>query len=176
MPQRRGIFLINKKFQLRFAFYVCSWLLALSFIYPSLIYTLFDYFVRYVSLDPMGPDLARLQGIRAEMIRLLVFLQALFLCVTLLVSVFLSHRIAGPLHKLRLFLEAAKDGNFGKELHFRKYDHFKELAHSFNGLRSTVIRIPESVVPRLEKILPQTSGEARAELEKALEELRSFKA
>jgi hypothetical protein len=38
---KRSIILINKDFQFRFSFYVCSWLIALSFVYPLIIANVF---------------------------------------------------------------------------------------------------------------------------------------
>ena len=125
-PYRRNIFLINKKFQFRFAFYVCSWLVALSFVYPLIVHSLFEYFVRYAMLDPTGPSIDSLQGTRKEILTLLVALQVIFLVVTFLISIFMSHRIAGPLHKLSRFFADARDGKLEQKLFFREKDHFQD--------------------------------------------------
>ncbi|MGZ3688938.1 MAG: hypothetical protein ACXVBW_11590, partial [Bdellovibrionota bacterium] len=100
MPYRRSIFLINKPFQLRFAFYVCSWIFGLSICYPFIIYNLFDYFIRYLSVDPNGPGLNTLNQMRHDLLWLLFLLELVFVSFTFLLSIFLSHKIAGPLYKL----------------------------------------------------------------------------
>jgi len=82
MPYRRSIFLINKRFQLRFSLYVCSWLFALSLIYPLIIHNLFELFVRHAALDPTGPALSQLEQTRTNVFWLLVFLQLMFLGIT----------------------------------------------------------------------------------------------
>src|SRR5580704_15178127 len=110
MRHRRSKLLINRRFQLRYCFYVCSWLFALSMIYPWLIYTVFDFLLNYLSKDPMGPDLANLREKRQEIIEWLVFLQVVFMGLTGVVSLFLSHRIAGPLYKLRQFMAKVRNG------------------------------------------------------------------
>ncbi len=134
MAYKRSIFLINKPFQLRHSFYVCSWLFVLSLIYPWIIYTLFNYFLAYMKLDPMGPELARIESTKGDMLKLLAFLQILFLVVTFSVNIFISHRIAGPLYKLRRFFEQAGKGNMSPKLQFRKGDHFQDLAMSYNEM------------------------------------------
>lgn len=186
MAYRRSIFLINKKFQLRFALYVCSWLFALSLIYPLIIHNLFDFFVRSAALDPMGPALTRLEETRGQMLWLLVLLQLLFLGVTFLISVFMSHRIAGPLYKLRKFFEEARNGNFRQQLFFRKNDHFHELADDYNdmvqGIRTILgknVDTASAAISRIEKALvqlePATQATGRKELEEALAALREIR-
>src|SRR5690242_13084344 len=103
MAYRRSIFLINRRFQLRFAFYVCSWLVALSFVYPFIIANLFDYFIRYMALDPMGPAMSAVLRTRHDLLSLLVIMQVIFLSLGFLISIFMAHRIAGPLYKLSKF-------------------------------------------------------------------------
>lgn len=133
---RRNIFLINRPFQMRFSFYVCSWLFALSFVYPIIIYNLFNYLARYLQLDPNGPGLAAIQGTRKEVLLLLVVFQVIFLIITFMISVFLSHRIAGPLYKLKSFFRQNGDGKLSPEIHFREHDHFKDVADEYNQMLS----------------------------------------
>jgi sensor histidine kinase YesM len=131
---RRNAFLIDRPFQLRFSFYVCSWLFALSIVYPLIIYSLFNYFLRYLSLDPNGPSLVGLQDVKGQIVWLLVVFQLVFLVVTFLISIFVSHRIAGPLYKLRRFFNEAKAGQMGQTLRFRKKDHFQNVAAEYNEM------------------------------------------
>src|SRR4051812_17389216 len=98
--RNRKIFLINKPFQIRFSFYVCSWLIALSLVYPLIISNLFEYFMRYMALDPLGPSVQSLEQIRRDLLILIGILQIILISVTLLISIFMSHRIAGPLFKV----------------------------------------------------------------------------
>ncbi len=179
-PYRRSTFLINRKFQFRFALYVCSWLLALSFVYPLIVYNLFDYFVRYASLDPHGPSIQALQDTRHEVLLLLFLLQVIFLFVTFLISIFMSHRIAGPIYKLSKTLRELKNGNIDQELHFRDKDHFRDLAIEYNemlkGLRhhfgSTDATALKNATTSLERSIETASAEAKPSLEKALAALR----
>lgn len=179
MLHRRSIFLINKRFQLRFSFYVCSWLIALSFAYPLIISNLFDYFLRYLALDPMGPALANIEKTRQELLELLLVMQVIFLSLTFLISIFMSHKIAGPLYKLRRFFAEAKEGNYSQKLTFRKRDYFQELVPAYNAMMESVVRdigmskrgIQEAI-PHLEKAFEGAEGESKAELKIALSILK----
>jgi sensor histidine kinase YesM len=179
MAYRRSIFLIDKRFQLRFAFFVCSWLFGLSLVYPLLVYNLFEFFSRYLAVIPGAPTTARLEDTRYKIILLLVVLQALFLGITFLISIFVSHRIAGPLYKLKRFMTDAGAGQINAFLRFRDSDHFKDVAETYNemttGIRGILrknFETAEMAVARLEKLRPQLPSPARAELDELIAALR----
>ncbi len=185
---KRRIFLINKRFQFRFAFYVCSWLIALSFAYVMVISTLFDYFIRYVAADPMGPAIAGLEKTRSDLLWLLVLMQGILIILTFLVSIFMSHKIAGPLYRLRKFFQEARTGNIEQRLRFRKGDYFPELAEDYNGMMEGVMtrvlktrELAQAAIPRIEKAiilssLPEAKSlqEAKNELDAALAALQEI--
>ncbi|MGE4233453.1 MAG: HAMP domain-containing protein [Bacteriovoracia bacterium] len=138
MVYKRAKFLINKKFQLKFAFFVCSWIFALSMIYPILIYNLFEYFVHAIQ----DPSTAHAYNLTADKIKelekqvlfLLGILQLVFLSITFVLSIFISHRIAGPVYRIRKALEEVGRGNFDQRVTLRKTDHFHELQDTFNEM------------------------------------------
>jgi len=151
IPYRRRNFLINKSFQLRFCLYTCSWIFALSLVFPYIIYNLFDFFLRYVMLDPMGPALGDITRLRQEMTWLLVAAESFFLVLTFAISIFISHRIAGPLYKLNMFFAKAKNGELREELYFRKSDHFQEIAGAFNEMMREVGSHAQAAKAAIEK-------------------------
>jgi methyl-accepting chemotaxis protein len=176
---KRSVFLINRSFQLRFCLYVCSWLIALSAVYPVVVYNLFGYLIRYVSLDPFGPPLEGILRTRSEVLWLLVAFEVVFALMTFGISIFMSHRIAGPLFKLARFLEGARSGNLRDRLTFRKTDHFQDLAIRYNemldGLRGLVSKNQEKIATatsRVEAAMKGAPAETKRELEGALASLR----
>jgi hypothetical protein len=72
MPVRRARFLINQKFQLRFSFYVCSWIFALSLAYPLIIYNLFEFFIKYATVKVADSSVQVLTSMKGEIIGLLI--------------------------------------------------------------------------------------------------------
>lgn len=137
MLYKRANFLINKRFQLRFSFFVCSWIFALSMIYPIIIYNIFEYFLK-IAADPTlhagGLTVDRVKAIESQVLMLLGVLQLLFLLITFMLCIFLSHRIAGPLYKLRNSMQEVARGNLDLRITFRKNDHFMELQDQFNEM------------------------------------------
>jgi nitrogen fixation/metabolism regulation signal transduction histidine kinase len=112
---------------------------------------------------------------------LLVFLQLAVMSVMFLVSIFLSHRIAGPIYKLSKSMELARDGKLEGPIYFRKNDHFKEVADLFNSMMARLNERTKSredgiqaAVSSLEVALQkQPSIEARASIEEALRNLKA---
>jgi sensor histidine kinase YesM len=176
---KRSVLLINRRFQLRFSFYVCSWLFGLSIMYPMLIYNLYDFFFRYLAVDPNGPELAVLESTRNQMMILLVLLQVFFLGITFFISLFISHRIAGPLYKLKQYMKRAGEGKM-EALHFRERDYFKELEEGFNemivSLKAQRSDPSTAAMVHLQKALdklPASDTEVRQELQSALKTLQN---
>lgn len=137
MLYKRANFLINKKFQLKFAFYVCSWIFALSMVYPLIIYNIFEYFLQMVAQGGEAHAALSVEKIKAvenQVLLLLGILQLLFLGITFMLSIFLSHRIAGPLYKLKKSMEEVARGNLDLRITFRKNDHFMDMQDTFNDM------------------------------------------
>ena len=53
-------------------------------------------------------------------------------------SIFLTHRVAGPLFRFEKTLEEMKKGNFTPEIRLRSKDEAKELARMFNEFNTTI--------------------------------------
>jgi sensor histidine kinase YesM len=182
MAYRRSIFLIDRVFQLRFSFYVCAWVVALCFVYPLIVFNLFDFFLRFLgthglTVPPQAID--SIKSTRQEILWLLILLQACYLVLSFLLSLFISHRIAGPVYKLRLAFEQIRNGNVREAVRFRTKDHFVEVAEDFNsmmehfnkGFDDNIERLG-SAIGKLEKVSAKLEGDDRRSLDEALGLLR----
>lgn len=120
---KRSIFIINPVFQYRFAFVICSLVLLVSLVYPITIYDLYE---KVILLQPGNED--KLEESRMNLLYLLFILEFAFIGIVFVVSIFMSHKIAGPLYKLQNYLRDIREGGDVKSLFFRDGDHFHELA------------------------------------------------
>lgn len=171
---RRRILLINRPFQIRFAIYVCSWLFVLSIIYPMLVSQLYDWFFRYVAADPNGPMIPFLQKSRHDMMFWLTLMQVCFMLMTFLMSLFMSHRIAGPIYKLSKFLNELRNGSLAR-VGFRKQDHFQEIAQDYNFAVESISDQISASKAHLERALATVKDDAtRKEIEGAKKALDYF--
>ncbi len=79
-----------------------------------------------------------------------------------LVSLFLSHRIAGPVYRLEKTLEEVATGNLSQRITLRKNDDLKELATSTNKM----IRVLSGRIEGLRDDAAVAEGKLRKLLEK----------
>jgi nitrogen fixation/metabolism regulation signal transduction histidine kinase len=103
-------------------------------VYPLIIYNLFEYFMQIISAPHEPITSERVKELQTQVLLLLGVLQLVFLVITFIISIFLSHRIAGPLYRLRKSMEEVAKGNFDQRINFRKADHFMELQDVFNEM------------------------------------------
>lgn len=107
-------------------------------VYPIIIYNVFEYFLQLMQQSGDTAHLSltteKIKAVENQVLMLLGVLQLLFLGITFMLSIFLSHRIAGPLHKLRRSMEEVSRGNLDLRITFRKNDHFTELQDTFNDM------------------------------------------
>jgi nitrogen fixation/metabolism regulation signal transduction histidine kinase len=120
-----------------------------------------------MTLDPSGPTIESIQQVKRNIIYLLIFFQAVFLCVTFLISIFMSHRIAGPLYKLKTFFKMNGKGKLSPDLRFRKSDHFQDVAEDYNhmmgAIRSDMAKLHALVLEStndLDSIIASGSGDS----------------
>ena len=169
MFKRRSQFLINKRFQLRFCFYVTSWIVALTLVYPLVIHNLYDSFIEIAKDTGNYEIVDSLKVKRAEVTNVLIWIQVFLIGVMVILSVYVSHRIAGPLYKLGLYFAAGKEGNFLRGLTFRKSDHFKEVAVAYNGMMDALADRLESEQKRIDGAIAKIEKGDKAE---AISELK----
>ncbi len=106
-------------------------------IYPIIIYSIFEYFLNILQSGQVinaVVDVEKVKTLQNQMLLLLGVLQLLVLSITFILSLFLSHRIAGPLYKLRKSMDELGKGNLDLRITFRKNDHFVELQDTFNDM------------------------------------------
>ncbi len=128
---KRKIYLINPNFQLRFSLYVCLFLFISSLIYPVTIYNLVTELALKVST--VSPEItAQVTERKKDLIIFLSLWQLGFTVMIFVVCIFISHKIAGPIYKLRKYLQAIKNNNPQGRLFFRNGDYFPEVAEDFN--------------------------------------------
>lgn len=181
MDLRRSVFLLNRPFQLRFSFYVCSWLIALALAYPLIISNLFDYFIHYLAVDPAGPPLATLEKTRQDLLWLLITMHIVLISLTFLISIFMSHKIAGPLYKLVQHFHLVKAGKLDQKLSFRTTDYFQDICQEYNDMIENLrVRIEnhrsgtQEMILLAEKLSASERLSGNSELMSLLERLKAL--
>jgi len=115
--------------------FISSLVLLVSLPYPLAIYAIIEYF--FSKLD--GGTGAGIQGIaesfqqnKKELILFLIAWQIGFTIFVFIFSIFQSHKIAGPIYKLRKLFDEIKAGSIPQDIRFRNGDHFFDVADDVN--------------------------------------------
>jgi signal transduction histidine kinase len=144
---KRSTFLINPSFQLKFSLIVCSIIFLSTLVYPVII---FDFFNVFVAQNPSA-----VQNVVNTQRNLIIFLFVVQLIITTLVFIvfiFLTHKIAGPMFKLKNHLASIREGNPITPLTFRNGDYFADVAEEVSLFLDTVAHNQESDFAYIEEV------------------------
>lgn len=126
---QRKRFVTDPKYQLRAAMFVVACILPMSLIYPVVILQVFDFFQSQANLDTETAEV-----FRSGLMWRLIALQSIFVLFILGMTLYLTHKTAGPLYKLRQHIRLILDGKAPGYLGFRKGDAHVEVAQDLNRL------------------------------------------
>lgn len=136
---KRSVFLINPAFQLKFSLIVCSVILVSTFVYPFIIY---DFFNLVVASLPNPPEL--IVDAQKNLITYLVLIQLVITILVFIVFIFITHKIAGPMFKLKNHLAGIREGKSVSPLNFRSGDYFQDVAEEVSLFLETIESNQES--------------------------------
>jgi methyl-accepting chemotaxis protein len=135
MKRQRKRYLINKKYQLGLLVILLS--IIFLVIYVSVVAT--HYFVlasiiakmEQSSSIPTGMELIQ-ASIKPAVI--IVPIVVVISAIAVVYIIFISHRTAGPLHKLKSVMGKVGEGDLSMRLKFRRNDEIHDVAESFNKM------------------------------------------
>ncbi|RLD16475.1 MAG: hypothetical protein DRI36_05630 [Caldiserica bacterium] len=91
----------------------------------------------YGTTDKYGDDVRivkRQEIVKPIILKAIVISGIASIIIVGIFMIFYSHRIAGPVYRLRKSLEKVAEGDYSVRITFRKKDEFKELAEAFNKM------------------------------------------
>lgn len=175
---KRSIFVINPKFQYYFAFLICSLVFVASLIYPI---TIYDIYAKVIELQPQQAQ--ELSGNREQLLTLLFVVQVAFVGLVFVLCIFISHKIAGPLYKLKNYLIDIREGKEITPLYFRKGDNFHDVAEEvtltmefFNEQRAQdfeYLNEVSSYIANLSLVVPEDKKPVLNEIQRKLSQIQS---
>ncbi len=158
---------------------ICFIVFLSSLIYPLTIYDLFNSFIQST---PSAMTQMELEEKRKALILWLSVYQAALCAIIFIVSIFISHKIAGPLFKLTTFFKKVSAGVNPGRLFFRSGDHFLELADDYNDAMETIqenhnadfayISEVNSYISNLSQVVPEDKRPVLEEIVQKLTEIQ----
>ncbi len=144
---KRSTFLINPPFQLKFSLIVCSIIFLSTLVYPVII---FDFFSLFVAQNPSAVQ--NVVNTQRNLIIFLFVIQVIITALVFIVFIFLTHKIAGPMYKLKNHLASIREGNPITTLTFRNGDYFPDVAEEVSLFLDTVAHNQESDFAYIEEV------------------------
>lgn len=135
MKTSRASLLINKPFQIRFIFYSIFLVVLVAVIVAGSNLYFFQGLLDEAAKVGVGnadPFYQYLLDTRQRLVVASVVASLLIGVVIIIMSLLLSHRVAGPIYHLVTYLQKKRDGEIQGPLQFRDKDFFPELASSLN--------------------------------------------
>lgn len=133
MFNRRKRYFVKKKLQFKYLLFVL-----LAMIVPTLICGAVLY---YLIWQTIAAEIAIPEALSENLIpaldkvnMMLLILLPLVFIVMLLLSIFISHRIAGPIYRLERELKEISKGDYSCRIKFRSNDELQEIADGINEL------------------------------------------
>jgi methyl-accepting chemotaxis protein len=187
---KRRNYLIDKSLQLRYMAMIAILVAVVSIAVGWIIYSttctiLLDRLKNTVAVDRLIIDSARIALLRASCLVLAG------ICLTGLLMMFIIHRVAGPLFRVKCIMKQIAAGVVPRGLKFRKRDELPDLVESIGGAISKISEVSRqnlkvveqgsASVQRVKELLALDEPnipEANSELDnlaKRLQELETFK-
>lgn len=152
MQHRRRILIINRKFQLKFTLFVCSWVAILSFALPLGLNAGIDAFIEKLTPHVTPEVIRQVKDFHTNIFQVYGVAALIGLGILFWLCLLLSHRTAGPVYRIQSALERWKRGNVEHQLALRKDDHFTELATAYNEAAHEFIELRNQVRQSCEKL------------------------
>ncbi|MBW2109097.1 MAG: methyl-accepting chemotaxis protein [Deltaproteobacteria bacterium] len=146
---RRKQYFIKKDFQIRFVLKFCALLLIAVALSSTLLY----FFSRGTLTSSFEHSTLRITDTAAAILPAMLYTNlitlALVIAAAIGVTLFVSHKIAGPLFRFEKELHAIARGDLTKRMALRQNDQGKDMAESLNAmitsLHEKMVRIQEDV-------------------------------
>ena len=174
---RRKILIVDRPFQLSFIVKFFNMVAIASVIMGSIIYFFCGRTVTTVFRNSRLEILTTMDFILPGLLMSAAVVIAVVGAATAFVALYLSHRIAGPVYRMRRDLESFKAGNLKQVFSLRSKDELQPLSGSLNDMARSVeanITALKAEVAQLEKISSELSPKAKEHLKAMKKVLDSY--
>lgn len=125
---RRLIYIVDPKFQIKFSLLLCFvvFISIALFFHPLISGVLDNLAIKYPQVS------TEVNALKDQSIKLLILWEIAFILITFVSCIIMTHRIAGPVYKLKRYLMNIRNGVIDGKLEFRAGDYLHDLADEVN--------------------------------------------
>lgn len=131
---RRRNYFIEKSFQTRFILKFCMLVLIGGLLTIGILYFLA---MRSTTVSIVNSSVvvkSTADFLLPILIQTVLVVMVLLSIATIIVTLFVSHKIAGPLYRLKKAMHDFGEGDFNTQINLRRFDQLKNLAEEFNSM------------------------------------------
>lgn len=175
LRERRKNYYIGKKFQKKFIMKFCALIIMGSFISGAIIYLMSKATVTTIFENSRLTIKSTADFILPAVVLSSAVMIILIGLATIAVTLFTSHRIAGPLYRIEKDVDDVAAGNLKKTFNLRTTDEMKSIAASLDAmvrsLRSNVVAV-KNIAAELASL--PANDQVKEKMKKLKEELEKF--
>ncbi|MFC1674690.1 HAMP domain-containing protein [Candidatus Omnitrophota bacterium] len=168
---RRRIYFIEKSFQTKFILKFCALVALGGLLTTAIIYLLAMHSTTVSIINSRVVVRSTADFMLPVLTQTVLVVMILVSAATVLVTLFVSHKIAGPLFHFKKTMRALESGDFSSEFSLRELDQLKELAESFDAM---IKKIKAQLVMLKECQAKLSGSHSEQELKQAIAELKSI--
>ena len=139
---KRRIYFIEKSFQAKFILKFCALVVFGGLLTIGLLYLLAMQSTTASFVNSRVVVRTTADFILPILIQTVAIVMAIVGSATVIVTLFVSHKIAGPLYRLKKVMQGLGEGDFSSDFHIRHLDQLQDLAGTFNN---TINKIRERI-------------------------------
>jgi nitrate/nitrite-specific signal transduction histidine kinase len=131
---RRRNHFIEKSFQTKFIMKFCLLVVAAGVLTIALLYTLGMRSTTVTIVNSRVVVQSTADYLLPILIQTVLIVVVVVGMATVVVTLYVSHKIAGPLYRLKKAMQEISDGNFDTAINLRKFDQLQDIAQAFNAM------------------------------------------
>ncbi len=175
---KRGIYFIEKKFQTNFILKFCGLVAGGALLTIGILYFLSSKSTTVTIVDSRVMVRATSDFLLPILIQTVFIVMLLVGIATVFVTLFVSHKISGPLYHFKKAMEELEKGDFSADFRIRCFDQLQSLAETFNAMigktRKQVNLIKANFSALKEKLDSLSQDEVAEHKKSALAELKNI--
>jgi methyl-accepting chemotaxis protein len=157
----RKQYFIKKRLQTRFIWTILLIILLVFVIIACNLFFFSLYLKNEIEPEQVSAANEIIKVIKTSLLDKIIMLGVVNIFIIVIISLFFSHQIAGPIYKIEITLKKIRAGNLAQKFFFRKTDNLDELADELNEtvefLTAPLFKTEETL-EKLENIVDSKEG------------------
>lgn len=131
---KRRVYFIDKKFQANFILKFCALVAVGGLLSIGILYLLAMQSTTVSIVNSRVVVKTTADFILPILVQTVIIVMVIVSIATIFVTLFVSHKIAGPLYRFKKTMKELEAGNFAEDFRIRHLDQLRDLAETFNSM------------------------------------------